>query len=98
MTPEPSPGEVKRWMRELRESRGWILLLEYAAEQIQGRTDEVMLKPAGGLDNALAQEFSKGEVAGIRLFTMMPETVESIAAAQVKSIAQENASGPEQAN
>lgn len=64
-----------RDMAALIEHRGWKKLMEYADQQIRGRTDEVILTPCKGMDAAMEQEFSKGEIAGIRLFCTFPEAV-----------------------
>jgi hypothetical protein len=77
--------EVRRWMKELRETQGWRILQEYGDAQVKGRTDEIILTPAKSMEGALGLEFAKGEISGIRLFFHMPETIESIADAEVKA-------------
>lgn len=57
-------------MQELAEHPAWKLMQKAAKEQIEVRTDHVVLNPT---DNALGQEYMKGEVAGIRIFFELPE-------------------------
>jgi len=76
--------EDLRDMATLLEHRGWKKLMEYAEQQIRGRTDEVILTPAKGLEGAMEQEFMKGEIGGIRLFCTFPEAVTSDLRSQLK--------------
>ena len=62
-------------MRKLLKSEGWARLREYAEAQIQTRRDDIELKPLEAMDQVLAEQFTKGEIAGIRHFVMMPENV-----------------------
>lgn len=68
-----TPQEEYRILKNLTESAGWLWLMEVGEQQRVGRTDEIILKPLPNLDSALAQEFAKGEISGIRLFFEIPK-------------------------
>lgn len=55
-------------------SQGWDQLVEYAEKQIEHRSLGLQGQ-ASGLDNCIANEYVKGEVAGIRLFLNIPAVV-----------------------
>jgi hypothetical protein len=63
-------ARTKKMMEELIETEGWKFISEAAKVQAMSRENEVMLKPT---ENPLAQEYLKGEVQGIKLFTTLPE-------------------------
>jgi hypothetical protein len=61
-------------LKSLVDHPGWKLVLEYAKGQIESRSPGIFTK----LENILlvtAQEFEKGEVAGIQLFSKIPGIV-----------------------
>ncbi len=60
-------------MRGLVKLPAWAKLMQYANEQLTGRIDAIILNPVESADATLSQEYLKGEVSGIRLFTKMPE-------------------------
>lgn len=62
----------KKIMEELVKTPGWKLLEEAAKVQSTSRQNEIMLKPT---ENALVQEYAKGEVQGIQLFMTLPRTL-----------------------
>lgn len=63
---------VKREMEALQASAGWKTLMEYAAKQKSERSNSVLLSPT---ETPMAQEFMKGEIQGISLFTKIPEII-----------------------
>lgn len=48
---------------------GFIDLLKIAEEQVNARTQSIFLTPLKRMDEALEQEFKKGEISGIKLFS-----------------------------
>lgn len=71
--------DKRELQEELSQLRGlvklpaWEKLMRYASEQLTGRIDNIILNPVNGADDTLKQEYLKGEVSGIKLFTKMPE-------------------------
>ena len=61
--------------RSLVKSRGWEQLVEYGNAQVAFRTNELILNPSTSLADLANQEYLKGEIAGIRLFLSMPDTI-----------------------
>ena len=51
----------------------WHTLHALAQQQLTTRIDAVILNPASGADGVYAQEYMKGEIAGIKLFLQMPQ-------------------------
>lgn len=51
----------------------WKLLMDIANNQLTTRTNEIILSPVLTLDATFHQEFTKGEVSGIKLFCRFPE-------------------------
>lgn len=58
-------------LRALQGHKGFQELLKIAQIQVDNRTQQIFLNPLKSLDAALEQEYSKGEVAGIKLFMEM---------------------------
>lgn len=83
LDPEVGPQEQLQALRQLLKSPGWELLAKHAEMQISTRTDHVMLVPLESTSKLPAQEFMKGEAAGIRLFIAFPETLIEIAKAVI---------------
>jgi len=67
--------ERKSALEGLVKSPGWGLLRKVAEEQVRLRERHILLKPLTGLDGVPAQEFEKGEVAGLRLLLTLPENM-----------------------
>lgn len=63
-------AKVKKEMEALMSMPGWKTLMEYAAKQKSERSNSVLLSPT---ETPLTQEFMKGEIQGISLFTKIPE-------------------------
>ncbi len=63
-----------RDFKDLIKSKGWKRLSEVGQAQQEVRKHAVILTPLKELDNALEQEFMKGEYAGIGLLLAIPET------------------------
>lgn len=57
----------------LKEHAGWKRLLEYARAQISFRSTSVIRSPRSGLDDLVANEYPRGELAGIELFCAIPD-------------------------
>lgn len=55
-------------------TKGWKRLLEIGKGQQEVRKHSVILTPLKLIDDALSQEFMKGEYAGIGLLLAIPET------------------------
>lgn len=64
--------ELSDW-KSLLEQRAVKRWLELAREQMENRKQAVFLNPLESLDNSLRQEFQKGEISGIYLFSRIPE-------------------------
>jgi hypothetical protein len=62
-------------LKKLHESPVFQRLLDIAKVQIQSRQDTIILRPLENRDQILAQEYSKGECSGIKLFTQLPLTL-----------------------
>lgn len=62
-------------LRDLLKSQGWAQVCRVAEDQLKVRRDSFELTPLKGMDEVLEQEFKKGEVAAIRLFIGLPQTV-----------------------
>lgn len=58
---------------KLKENVGFKELLEIANDQIRARTDAILLAPLTSWDKALEQEYSKGEVHGMKLLVAMTD-------------------------
>lgn len=96
---EEALAVVRQQVRDLRElvrSQGWAQLLNHAKEQIRSRTDAVMLTPLEDSTRLTEQEFKKGEVAGIRLFTEMPNTLVEAGQAAIKQLTGEDSEEPDE--
>ncbi len=61
-------------LNQLKANRGFKRLMTYAEVQLKNRRDSVLLTPLKAMDEVLEQEYSKGEIAGIQLFTEMHAT------------------------
>lgn len=66
-------------LKKLEQSPEYKKLLEIAKAQIESRKNGIILKPLKSKDEIFEQEFSKGEVSGIELFTnMLPTMIETL--------------------
>lgn len=83
-----SARERARALKALLESVGWGIVREVIAQQVHDRVQQLLLSPLESLDAALAQEYAKGEVAGLQL---VPATIEAIReeAVQLAAVAEE---------
>lgn len=61
-------------LRELQRNPGYKYLLEIAEAQLETRKQAVFLNPLKSMDEVLEQEYKKGEIQGITLFTQIVET------------------------
>jgi len=73
MTDKRELQEELSQLRGLVKHPAWERLMHYAAGQLTGRIDAIILNPVDGADLTYKQEYMKGEVSGIKLFTKMPE-------------------------
>lgn len=71
-------------LRELMESAGWRFLMEIAEAQRMVRSNKILLT-ACPADQVTVQEFEKGEVAGIMLFSTMPATAVEALSNEIES-------------
>jgi hypothetical protein len=68
-------GEVRELQEErsrlfsLREHPGYEYLMRIAEAQVTSRQASIMLTPLQSMDEVLRQEYAKGEVSGIALFS-----------------------------
>jgi len=60
-------------LQTMLEGRGWQVLMGIAEGQIGTRTNSIILRPLHETAAIYEQEFSKGEIAGIKLFQNMPQ-------------------------
>lgn len=65
--------ELRVMWEELQASPAWKKLQSQLEEQIKLRTERILLVPLQSADAVFEQEFSKGEVAGMRLVLRLPE-------------------------
>ncbi len=61
-------------LSDLVEHSGWNMLRDVAEVHQQQRIVGLIGSPLESLDGALAQEFMKGEIAGVATFLSIPET------------------------
>lgn len=73
-------------LRQLVKSSGWARLLRVAQEQVDTRTNTLILTPLESMDRMFEQEFKKGEISGIRLFLSLPESAVESLSQQVKEM------------
>jgi hypothetical protein len=69
---EPPVRELQEELSELRRLKtfpGFAWLLKVAEDQVKSRTEVIILTPLSGVDAALEQEYKKGEISGIKLFS-----------------------------
>lgn len=66
---------ISHAMKELVASDGWKYYCSLVMQQQKTRLDHYLLVPLATLDSALEQEFSKGEIAGMRTAIAMPENI-----------------------
>ena len=60
-------------LKSLQEHRGYEYLMQVAESQLENRRQQILLTPLRAMDEVLMQEYSKGEVSGIELFTKLVE-------------------------
>lgn len=75
--------------RNLVRSEGWVRLVEIANQQIINRNN-LLKEPAKGLDGAFANEFQKGEVAGIDLFVRLPSIQVLVLEQDIRELLEQN--------
>jgi hypothetical protein len=56
-------------LRSLQEHPGFEYLMRIAGAQLETRKQQILLTPLPTMDSVLGQEYAKGEVSGIELFT-----------------------------
>lgn len=71
-------------LKELIATPGWAFLMEIAAAQRAVRSNKILFT-ACPADQVTVQEFEKGEVAGITLFSAMPETAIEALTGEIES-------------
>lgn len=75
---DPSLEECERVVHALKgllASDGWKVYRDTIEKQQTTRFNQILLIPLPNLDAALEQEYTKGEVAGMRTAIMLPETL-----------------------
>lgn len=80
--------ELSTWA-SLMKHPGWHKLLEFAFAQQDNRVKHTMLNPCLALDDALPQEFMKGEFSGIGLVLKFPEVEKERLQAEAERIERE---------
>jgi len=70
-----TPLERKIALEALVKSTGWGLLVNIAKEQVRFREQKVLLTPLTSSSGVYAQEFEKGEAAGLRLLLKLPHSL-----------------------
>lgn len=61
--------------QNLVKSPGWEQLAKYVQDQIDQRRNQLELTPHTELGGVLMDQYLKGEIAGLRLFLSIPDTV-----------------------
>lgn len=73
-------AELREKIREIKvliDSPIWKQYSDLVESQCNGRVDQMILTPLSGFDAALAQEYAKGEIAGMRLaLQVLPQLIE----------------------
>lgn len=77
----------KRIFSALVASEGWKRLVEIAEVQAKARENEVLLKPT---ENTYLQEYVKGEIQGIKVFTKIPTNLLEVADSILKLAEQDD--------
>lgn len=78
--------EQRDALQSLTVNPGWLILEQFMREQIRARTDDIILQPCTGVKSQLEQEYSKGEIASMRLMLQFVETGILTAKAVVRSL------------
>lgn len=76
-------------MQGLLSSQGWALLLSVLKEQVEHRTQAIILSPLESLDKAGLQEYAKGEVQALKLAMQMPEAMLEAVVDELKQLEEE---------
>lgn len=84
--------KTRQAFQELLNSQGWELLADYASKQMEHRRIGLDMQ-SDGLDKCIANEFVKGEVAGIQLFLNIPAVVIEDFESQLDEIKEEVTDG-----
>lgn len=86
--------EQARALKALLDSKGWAIVKGILDQQVAARLHDLVVVPLASLDGALAQEFAKGEIAGIKsiLTTLeaLYEDVSQLAADQLEKEARDD--------
>lgn len=72
--------------RSFTEHPGWELYRKLLQEQADSRRGDVLLRPLAKMDDALGQEYMKGEISGLLLAQVSPYSVLETLKAQLKTI------------
>lgn len=75
-------------LQELLSSPGWDLLVEVVEAQTSIRKDVILLTALETSDKVYAQEFMKGEVAGMRLLVQLPKDIVDSTQAKIAELKQ----------
>lgn len=62
----------KKALEDLLESKGWSILVGIMQEQVEARTNQVVLLPIGEKFSIHEQEFMKGEITAYRTLMQLP--------------------------
>lgn len=74
--------KIKREMESLISSPGWKRLVEISRNQVDGRTNSILLKPT---ESPYEQEYLKGEIQGMKTLVSIPGNLVEDAAAIIDS-------------
>lgn len=94
MDEELNAQEQARALKALLDSKGWAIVKGILDQQVSARLHDLVVVPLASLDGALAQEFAKGEIAGIKSIVTtleaLYEDVSQLAADQLEKEAQDD--------
>lgn len=62
----------KEALQILLSSQGWSLVKEWLEGQVRSRRDAYELEAGKGMDDLIAREYLRGEIAGLRLALELP--------------------------
>lgn len=87
--------EELRELQSLQDHPGWKRLIRYAAAQKEGRINELLLRPE---TNEREVHYTRGELAGIKLFTEIPAVEVNRLTAEIEQLQKQIEEDPDVLN
>lgn len=81
-----SGEEIAHALKGLVDSEGWKIYRSIVERQQTVRFDAIVLNPLQGMDQALEQEYRKGEIQGMRLAVTLPESLSEAINQQLRQL------------